>query len=200
MKFSQLIILVFSFISTSSCEQKSEKEVTNYTYFNKSSSDSTAKEFLIAVTDEEHLQYGSRVAYLNKKGDTIIPFGKYGYLGTDTLTHYANVFEYPTDTSSGRRIAIDRNQNILYDLVFFDNGPDYFHEGLVRVERNEKMGFANKYGQILIPCDYDFVWWFEKGKAKVTFDAREIRDKYDYHTRIESEEWFYIDRNGKRIK
>jgi hypothetical protein len=200
MKFSQLIILVFSIISASSCGQKSEKEATNYTYFDKSHSDSTTKESLIAVTDEEYLQYGSRVAYLNKKGDTIIPFGKYGYLGTDTLTHYANVFEYPTDSSGGRRIAIDRNQNTLYDLVFFDNGPDYFHEGLVRAERNGKMGFADKYGQIVIPCEYDFVGWFEDGKAKVTYDAREIKDKYDDHTRIESDEWFYIDKNGNRIK
>ena len=43
-------------------------------------------------------------------------------------------------------------------------------------------------------------WWFKDGKAKVTFDAREIRDKYDDHTRIESDEWFYIDENGKKIK
>ena len=62
------------------------------------------------------------------------------------------------------------------------------------------MGFADKYGQIVIPCDYDFVWWFEYGKAKVTFDAREIRDRYDDHTRIESDEWFYIDQNGKKVK
>ena len=30
-------------------------------------------------------------------------------------------------------------------------------------------------------------------------DAREIKDKYVGHTRIESDEWFYIDKNGKRI-
>jgi len=200
MKFSQLIILVFSIISVFSCGQKSEKEATNYTYFDKSQTDTIAKDPLIAVTDEEYLQYGSRVAFLNIKGDTIIPFGKYAYLGTDTLTHYANVIEFPKDSSYARWIAIDRNQNTLYDIVSFDNEPDYFHEGLVRAKRNGKMGFANKYGQISIPCKYDFVWWFEDGKAKVTFDAREIRDKYDDHTRIESDEWFYIDKNGKEIK
>jgi hypothetical protein len=200
MKFSQLIILVFSIISAFSCGQKSEKEATNYTYFDKSQTDTIAQEPLIAVADEEYLQYGSRVAYLNTKGDTIIPFDKYAYLGTDTLTHYANVIEFPKDSSYGRWIAIDRNQNSLYDIVSFDNGPDYFHEGLVRAKRNGKMGFADKFGQIAIPCEYDFAWWFENGKAKVTFNAREIRDKYDDHTRIESDEWFYIDKNGKKRK
>ena len=200
MKISQLIILVFGLVSVISCGQKSKKEMTRYYYFEKSQSDTTTKEPLIAVTDEEYLQYGSRVAYLNTKGDTIIPFGKYAYLGTDTLTHYANVIEFPKDSSYGRWIAIDRNQNTLFDIVSFDNGPDYFYEGLVRAKRNGKMGFADKYGQIAIPCEYDFAWWFVDGKAKVTFDAREIRDKYDEHTTIESDEWFYIDKNGKKIK
>ncbi|MCX2745634.1 WG repeat-containing protein [Mangrovivirga sp. M17] len=197
---NQLIILSLSIISIFSCGQKSKKEGTNYTYFDKIQLDTKTKDPLIAVTNEEYLQYGSRVAYLNIKGDTIIPFGKYAYLGTDTLTHFANVIEFPKDSSYGRWIAIDRNQNTLYDIVSFDNGPDYFHEGLVRAKRNGKMGFADKYGQISIPCEYDFAWWFEDGKAKVTFDAREIRDKYDDHTRIESDEWFYIDKNGKEIK
>ena len=200
MKFSQLIILVFSLVSVFSCGQKSQKGITNYTYFDNPQPDTTSKEDLIAVTNEEYLQYGSPVAYLNSEGDTIIPFGKYAFLGTDTLSHYANVIDFLKDSSYGRWIAIDRNQNTLYDIVSFDNGPDYFYEGLVRAKRNGKMGFADKYGKIAIPCEYDFAWWFEDGKAKVTFDAREIRDKYDEHTTIESDEWFYIDKNGKKIK
>ena len=200
MKIRQLIILAFGLVSVTSCGQKSEKEITNHDYYDKSQSDQGINEPLIAITDEEFLQYGSRLAYVNTKGDTIIPYDKYAYLGTDTLTHFANVIEYPNDSSYGRRIAIDRNQNILYDIVFFDNGPDYFKEGFVRAKRNGKMGFADKYGKIAIPCEYDFVWWFEDGKAKVTYDAREIKDKYDDHTRIESDEWFYIDKNGIEIK
>ena len=193
-------IFVFSIMSIFSCSQKSEKVVTNYTYFDKSKTDTIAKEPLIAVTDEKHLQYGSRVAYLTTKGDTIIPFGRYAYLGTDTLIHYANVIEFSPDSSYGKWVAIDRSQNTLYDIVSYDNGPDYFYEGLVRVKRNGKMGFADKYGQIAISCVYDFAWWFVNGEAKVTFDSRQIRDKYDEHTRIESDKWFFIDKNGNKIK
>ena len=200
MKLIQLIIFVFSITNVVSCRQQSEKEITNHIYFDNSQTDTTAQEALIAITDEEYLQFGSRVAYLNTKGDTIIPFDKYAYLGTDSLICYANVIEFPNDSSYGRWIAINRNQNTLYDIVPFDNGPDYFHERLVRAKRNGKMGFADKNGQIVIECEYDFAEWFKNGKAKVTYDARVIKDKYEDHTRIESDEWFYIDKNGKRIK
>jgi len=195
-----LIILAFSIVSTfSSCRQKLKKEVTSFAYFNKPQLDSKTINPLIAVTDEEYLQFGSRVAYLNTKGDTVIPFGKYAFLGTDTLIYYANVIEFLKDSSYGKWIAIDRNQNTLYDIVSFDNGPDYFKEGLGRGIRKRKMGFANEYGQIVIPCKYDFAWWFEDGKAKVTFKARDIGVKYDEHSIVESDEWFYIDKNGKRV-
>jgi len=198
MKYSQLIILILSLISIFSCREKAETENTDFEYFDKLITDSSTIEILIAVTDEEFLQYGSRVAYLNIKGDTIIPFDKYAYLGTDTLTYFANVIKLTNDSSYGRWVAIDRNQNTLYDIVPFDNGPDSFKEGLVRVKRNGKMCFANQYGQVTIPCKYDFAWWFEDDRAKVTFDAREIEN--DDHTRIESDKWFYIDKKGKKIK
>ena len=48
-----------------------------------------------------------------------------------------------------------------------DNGPDSFHDGLVRVVRNKKYGFANRKGQLAIPPTYDGAMNFEKGKAKV---------------------------------
>lgn len=186
MKFSQVIILVFSLVSVCSCTQTSEKEATKFTYFNRSQTDTIAKEPLIAVTDEEYLQYGARLAYLNTKGDTIIPFGKYAYLGTDTLTHYANVIAFPKDSAYGKWIAIDRNQNTLYDIVFFDNGPDYFHNGLVRVKRNGKIGYADKAGCIKIPCVYECAYPFENGKAKVTYHCKEAKDDGG-HTTAESE-------------
>lgn len=110
MKISQLIIIVFGLISISACGQKFKKEITVYEYFDMSYADTTVKNALIAVTDEELLQYGSKVAYLNIKGDTIIPFGKYGYLGTDTLIHFAKVFEYATDSSNGRQIVTKQSQ------------------------------------------------------------------------------------------
>ena len=194
------LFLFFNLLTVFSYGQNTEQEGSSYQYFNKSLTDSVPSEILIAFTDEEFLQYGVKVAYMNLKGDVIIPFGKYAYLGTDTLIHYANVIEYSKDSIYGRCISIDQNQNILYDIVKYDNGPDYFEQGLSRVLRNGKMGFSNHYGQIIIPCIYDFAWPFKNGKAKVTFTAKKVIDKQECHSTIISNEWFYINKEGNKIK
>ena len=186
-------------MALSSCRTEIESEIIDYEYFNVINSDTTGGSVLYAVTDEEYLQYGARVAYVSSTGDTIIPLGKYAYYGTDTLIHYANVIELPNDSTYGRQIAIDRNQRVLFDLVMFDNGPEPFSEGLIRVFRNGKMGYANKYGQVVIPCIYEYAKQFENSKAQVTFDAVEYIDM-DEHRIVESDDWFQIDKAGKRIK
>jgi len=80
----------------------------------------------------------------------------------------------------------------------FDNGLEPFNEGLIRVLRNGKMGYANKYGRIVIPCIYDYAGWFEKGNANVTFNAVEYLDG-DGHPKADSHEWFEIDKNGSKM-
>ena len=198
MKIRQITILIFGILTILSCKKYIYKEITNYQYFDKPISDTISIEILKAVTDEEYLQYGVRVAFINDNNDTIIPFGKYAYYGTDTLEFYANVIEHPNDSIYGRQIAIDRNQNVLFDIVMFDNGPEPFNENLTRVLRNGKMGYANKFGQIIIPCEYDYAKWFENGKAEVTYNAKEYFD-LDDHKRVESDEWYVIDKKGKEI-
>lgn len=115
-----------------------------------------------------------------------------------TYADCIHVIETPNDGIYTMWVAIDRQERKLYDVVMFDNGPEEFREGLVRVNRNGKMGFANNFGQIVIPCVYDFVWWFEKGEAKVTHKAKKYVDSYE-HLQVESDEWFVIDKEGKRI-
>lgn len=193
------ILIGIIFLICLACQHSVEQEATNYLYFDIQESDSLEKPILHAVTDEEFLEYGARVAYVDPKGDTIIPFGKYAYFETDTLMHYANVIEHPADTIYGRQIGIDRDQRILFDLVMFDNGPEPFHEGLIRVIRNGKMGYANERGRVVIPCIYEYAKPFENGIAEVTFDAVESRD-LDGHQTVKSDDWFTIDKEGNRIK
>ncbi len=188
MKIRQITILIFTLSIIFSCKKYIEKEVTDYKYFDRAISDTVSTDKLKAVTDEEYLEYGVRVAFVNENNDTIIPYGKYAYYGTDTLEFYANVIEHPNDSTYGRQIAIDRNQNILFDIVMFDNEPEPFNDGLTRVLRNGKMGYANKFGQIVVLCKYDYAKWFENGKAEVSYNAKEYFD-LDDHKRVESDEW-----------
>ncbi len=194
----KIIIIIVLISVLFSCKQYTDKVKTNYKYYDLTESDTILKPLLTAITDEEHLQYGVNIAFINEKGDTVIPFGNYAYFGTDTLEYFANVIEHPNDSTWGRYIGIDRNQNVLFDLVLFDNGPDYFNDNLTRVLRNGKMGYANKFGQVVIPCKYDFAKCFENGKAEVTFKAKEYID-LEEHSRVESDEWFLIDKQGNKI-
>lgn len=55
------------------------------------------------------------------------------------------------------------------------------------------------FGQVVIPCEFDFVKWFENGKAEVTYNAQEYLNLED-NKRIESDEWFLIDQKGQKLK
>lgn len=151
-------------------------------------------DYLIRVSpDDPYYEWGSPFAYVNKKGDTIIPSGKYIVTCADTIKTYAILAK-----DSLPFIGIDRNENILYKVFYFDNGPDELKEGLFRVIRNGKIGFANKLGEIVIPCQFDCAYYFENGKAKVSNDCNEIKDFE--HTRWESDSWYFIDKTGRRIE
>lgn len=157
MKSNNLTLVFLVCISIFSCKKYIKKTISNYTYYNKLLKDTIAAETLKIITkNDEYLEYGVDVAFINNKNDTVIPFGKYAYFGTDSLSFYTPVLEHPNDSTFGRKIAIDRNENILFDMVMYDNGPDFFKEDLIRVQRNGKMGYANKFGQVVIPCIYDF--------------------------------------------
>jgi len=85
-------------------------------------------------------ELGVPFAFVNKRNDTIIPSGKYYATWTDTLKTFAIV------SKNSEMIGIDRNENLLFSVFSFDNGPDYVVEGLFRVMRNGKIGYANIQG------------------------------------------------------
>jgi hypothetical protein len=151
-------------------------------------------DYLVEVSNHDH-EIGSPFAFISQKGDTVIPYGKYSHCWTDTFRTYALVHD---EVKTIIPVAIDRNENILFDLYLFDNWPDEVSEGLFRVKRNEKIGYANEHGQIVIPCQFDCAFPFENGRAKVTYHC-EFKE-HDEHATAESQEWFYIDMNGEKIK
>jgi hypothetical protein len=179
-----------------SCQKPAtEHSIPENTYYDVTVN--TNNEYLTAVFMDSVPELGSRIAFINSKKDTIIPFGKYSICWTDTIKTYAIVFD--KINTKGRTVAIDKNERILFDIVFFDNWPDELHDSLFRVKRNEKIGYANSKGEIVIPCQFSCAFWFENGRAKVTYNCTEKTDKFE-HTLPESDEWFYIDTKGKRIK
>lgn len=141
---------------------------------------------LIAYEDStsgDHL-----VGYKDLEGNIVIPAKFYPYGYSDTLRKMAIVLE-------DGFIGIDRNGNRLFSVFNFDNGPDYVEEGLFRIIDEDKMGFANMDGDIVIPPKYDMVGAFEQGFAHFAIGGERV-----YH----GEHWFwenntgdgYVDHNG----
>lgn len=147
------------------------------------------EDYLLKVFKGKFDQVGVESGYMNLKGDTIIPFGKYYYCYTDTLKNFAIVLK-----NKGQLIGIDRNGNELFEVFWFDNGPDNITEGLFRIKKNGKIGYSDTNGKIVIEPQFDCAFPFENGKAKVSNDCKTISDTE--HSKWISEKWKYIGRNG----
>jgi hypothetical protein len=86
---------------------------------------------------------------------------------------------------------------VIIGVPRMDNGADSFHDGLVRVVRNKKYGFANRKGQIVISAHYDGAMNFEKGTAKVCIrcESKCVDRDCEYHV-FAAGEWFQINTKG----
>ena len=148
---------------------------------------------LIAHTAEKHLEAGVPVCYLNERGDTIVPYGKYRFCQTDTIRRIG--FVYENKVFRPRIVCLDTDGKELFYVFPCDNGPDYVQEGVFRITDEEgRIGFADTLGTVLIRPQYKFATPFRNGKAKVTFSGSWKQE--GEHRYWDSSEWFYIDKTG----
>ena len=153
----------------------------------------TNNNYLIRVCQDSICELGTPSGYINYKGDTIIRMGQYHYCYTDTIKYFGIVLD-----TSGQCLAINNLGQFLYNIKWYDNGPDYVSEGLFRIQIDGKTGYANTKGEIIIVAKYECTTPFEKGRAKVTYNCDLIDDRE--HKVMNSESWFYIDTKGNKIE
>jgi len=79
----------------------------------------------------------------------------------------------------------------------YDNGPDYFSEGLARTINDKKIGYFNEKLKIKIKPEYDFGFPFKNGKAIVCNGC--VRQKIAEHSTIVDGKWGIIDAIGNII-
>ena len=122
---------------------------------------------LTAHTTEPYLEVGVPVCYLNERGDTIVPYGKYRYCQTDTIKKIG--FVYENKPKDARIICINDAGKELFYVFKYDNGPDYIQEGLFRImDEDGLVGFADSLGNVIIEPQFKFAYPFKGGKAKAT--------------------------------
>ena len=85
-------------------------------------------------------------------------------------------------------------------MYIFDNGTDYYSEGLARYIANNKIGFTDTKLNIIIPAKYDYALPFKNGFAIVSNGChKERRFPQDEHTFMVGGLWGAIDKNGTVI-
>ncbi len=173
-RVSSILVLVLLINSLSSCKTPIVKN----------------KDYLIPFTDTVKEESG----YKNQNGDIVIPIGKYSRCFTDTFKTYGIVVK-----PNGGFIAIDRQENVLYGIFPYDNGPDYTSEGLFRILENNKIGYADSItGKVVIKPQFDCAWPFENGVAEVSTDCKTQSE--GEHSLWISDHWYYIDKTGKKVE
>lgn len=142
-------------------------------------------------TSDELTPYSS--GYIDSKGDTIIPIGKYVYCFTENFDKIAIVIL----RNSKNYVAINRKENVLFEVLSMDNGPDYVQEGLLRIRKNDKTGYANMDGKIVIQPLYDLALPFKNESAIVAIGGRYVQS--GEYQNLEGGKWGLIDKKGKYI-
>ena len=150
-------------------------------------------DILIKIHEGKIDELGVPSGYVNSKGDTIIPVGKYAYCYTDTMRTLGIVM-----TKENVLIGIDNHQNKLFEVFWFDNGPDYISDGLFRIIKNKKIGYADSTGKIIIKPEFDCAFPFENGIAKVSTKCS--AETGGEHSIWKSDDWFYINKAGRKVQ
>lgn len=93
----------------------------------------------------------------------------------------------------------DERHSKRYPAFHFDNGDDYVVDGMYRIiDEQGRIGYADENGNTVIAPRFKCAFPFEDGKAKVADTGEERR--YDAeHWYWESDDWYYIDKTGRKI-
>jgi hypothetical protein len=132
-------------------------------------------------------------AYVDANGTTMIDCEKYLICFSDTFDNYAIV-----GTQDEGIVAINRQEEILYQVFVYDNGPDYPSDGYFRILQDGKIGYADApTGAIRIKPQYSAAKPFENQYAPVCPNCDLIEEKDHYYWT--NGQWGLIDKNGTMV-
>ncbi len=152
----------------------------------------------------------------SEKDPTLVPFldptsGLYGYQTSAGKTIIAPQFSMAFDFSkygiadvymdaSREWLKIDKSGKTIVNSFFFDNGPDYYVNGLSRFVKNKKMGFMDRQGHVVISAEYDWAGIFTYNfPITVVATGCKLVKYSECDERMEGGKWGAIDRHGKVI-
>jgi hypothetical protein len=122
----------------------------------------------------------------------------------------AQVFHDGDNPKHGWMYVDRRGRVVVAGVPAFDNWADDFSDGLVRTVINEKCGFADRHGNIVIAPKYDGASPFEHGYSVVCIGCRETCVEPTHkpahwdaahceHFTMTGGEWFKINKRGRVV-
>ena len=152
----------------------------------------------------------------NDKGKIIIPanyphFGNVGnneIINTPTIEFYFSKRDTTNKKNQDHSVAIsmgavyNRDGKLLYLPLFYDNGPDYWSNGIRRYVENGKVGLVDSTGNKLTKAKWDMVWPFDEDNQAQVFIGnlkQDYRNGRDFPTITGSAITYFINTRGKRI-
>lgn len=148
----------------------------------------------------------SLVGVKDKAGKIIVPaqFKIFSFLKDGNLVEGETILfdgskegEKPEKNAWG--YVYDRKGEFLYQPFLYDNGADYFSEGLRRLVKNGKVGFADRNGKTIIEAEHDFASPFNYGYA--TFcDGCDWEETNDEHRSIVGGKWGVMNVTGQTVQ
>jgi len=99
----------------------------------------------------------------------------------------------------GQQFYYVRADGSSLPVITWDNGPDYFTEGLTRGIFHGRIGFYDRQLREVIAPVHDFAWPFEHGVAQVCDGCRRGTPDGDGHTPMEGGRWYSIDRGNREV-
>ncbi|MEI8320428.1 MAG: WG repeat-containing protein [Alphaproteobacteria bacterium] len=96
------------------------------------------------------------MGYKDKKGHIVI---RPQFIMASEFTEFgiAHVF---FESTKWRPFTIDKTGKVLLENFLFDNGADYYCNGLSRFVKNGKIGFIDRKANIVIPAQFEWVTGF----------------------------------------
>ncbi|TZF99100.1 WG repeat-containing protein (plasmid) [Chryseobacterium panacisoli] len=148
----------------------------------------------------------SLVGVKDKAGKIIVPaqFKIFSFLkdgdpveGETILFDGSREGEKPEKNAWG--YVYDRKGKFLYQPFLYDNSADYFSEGLRRLVKNGKVGFADRNGKTIIEAEHDFASPFNYGYAAFC-DGCDWEKTNDEHRAIVGGKWSVMNTKGQTVQ
>lgn len=131
----------------------------------------------------------SRCAFRDQSGSVVIV--------RDALSHASFGREEVAAVFVEKQLLFVTRRGVTAPAFLFDNGADYFVEGLARTVRAGKIGFVDTALREVIPPTWDFAFPFSHGVARVCTGCRWVSaSPGGEHREVVDGKWGYINRAG----